>query len=154
MKNVPLTVGLGEIVTPGTLLTALILAPDGTITLDPGALHGRSELEQSVQIEPAFDQVQNARVYWIIWVAVALDESDAPVRYTGVAVSEFWIDPMQKIGYKVLAEHVNRMAEALRGGINLKTLGAPERALIARTLASLDPATWERTAYALRGALA
>ena len=154
MKNVPLTVGLGEIVTPGTLLTALILAPDGTIALDPGALHGRSELEQSVQIEPAFDQVQSAQVYWIVWVAAELDASDALVRYTGVAVSELWLDPVRKIGYKVLAEHVNRMAEALRGGINLKTLGAPARALIAQQLASLGPETWERTAGALKGALA
>ena len=154
MKSVPLTVGLGEIVAPGALLTALILAPDGTIALDPGALHGRSELEQSLQIAPTFDQVQNAQVYWIVWVAVELDEPETPVRYTGVAVSELWVDPAQKIGYKVLAEHVNRMAEALRGGLNLKTLGAHERALIARQLALLGPAVWERTADALKGALA
>ena len=154
MKQVPLTVGLGEVVSPGTLLTALILAPDGTIVLDPGALHGRSELEQSVQMVPVFDRVSNAQVYWIVWVAIALDAPKTPVRYTGVAVSELWVDPLQKIGYKVLAEHVNRMTEALRGGLNLKTLGAPERALIARQLASLGPAIWERTADVLKGALA
>ncbi len=153
-KHIPLTVGLGEIVVPGTLLTALLLAPDGTIALDPGALHGRSELEQSVQIVPAFDQVLNAQVYWIVWVAVELDASETPVRYTGIAVSELWVDPVQKIGYKVLAEHVNRMAEASRGGLNLKTLGAHERALIAKQLASLSPAMWAQTADALKGALA
>ena len=150
----PLAAGLGEAAAPGILLTALILSPDGTVVVDPGALHGRSELEQSLQIAPAFDQVTDAQVYRIVWVAVELDGTDAPVRYAGVSVSELWVDPVRKVGYKMLAEHVNRMTDAMRGGSSVHTLGAHERSLVAQQLASLSPALWERTADALKGALA
>ena len=153
-NGTPLAVGLGEVVSPGILLTALILSPDGTVAVDPGALHGRSELEQSLQIAPAFDQVQDAQVYRIVWVAVELDETEMPVRYAGMAVSELWVDPVRQIGYKMLAEHVNRMTDAMRGGSHAQILGAHERSLVARQLASLSPALWERTADVLKGALA
>jgi len=46
---IPLTTGLGEIMAPGTLLTTLVLSPDGKISIEPGALHGRSELESRLQ---------------------------------------------------------------------------------------------------------
>ncbi len=57
MKSVALSTGLGEIMAPGTLVTVLMLSPDGTITVEPGALHGRSALEQSLQLVSRRDQL-------------------------------------------------------------------------------------------------
>ena len=151
---IPLTTGLGEIMAPGTLLTAFVLTPDGTISVEPGALHGRSELESRLQWVREKEQLADQRIVWLVWVAVELDASNAPVRYKGLAASELWIDREQRMGYKVLAEDVNRMSEALRGGINLKTLGGQEKTLIARQLESLDPAVWGRSADGLKRALA
>ena len=153
MKSVALRSGLGEVVAPQTLLTSLVLAPDGAITLDPGALHGRSAIEHSVQFVPQRTQLANPQCYWLIWVAVELDASDQPLRYKGLAVSELWIDGTNRLGYKVLAEHVNRMSEALRGGVNLKSLDANARALIARQLTTVSTEVWERSAMSLKDAL-
>ena len=150
---IPLTTGLGEIMAPRTLLTALLLTPDGTISVEPGALHGRSELESRLQWVREKEQLTDPRLVWLVWVAVELDASNVPVRYKGVASSELWVDREQRVGYKVLAEHVNRMAEALRGGINLKTLGAKEKALIAQQLRSVGSDVWERSADNLKDAL-
>ena len=154
LSPVRLTAELGEIVSPGALLTALILSPDGAVALDPAALHGRSEIEQSLQVAPAFDRIQNAQTYWMIWVAAELDDAGILVRYAGLTASELWVDPVEKIGYKLLADHVNRMADAVRGDCNLRMLSARERALIAAQLASLGPGAWARTSNALKEALA
>ena len=53
MTTVPLTTGLGEIIAPRTLLTVLLLTPEGTISVEPGALHGRSELETRLRMKKA-----------------------------------------------------------------------------------------------------
>jgi len=153
-STIPLKTGLGEVMAPGTLVTALVLTPDGTIRVDPGLLHGRSEIETHLQWVRQKDELANPHVVWLVWVAVELDSSNTPVRYKGIAASELWVDRERRLGYKVLAEHVNRMAEALRGGINLKTLGAQERVLIAQQLRSLGSEVWERTADNLKAALA
>ena len=153
-RVVPLSTGVGEVMAPQTLLTALILTPEGTITIEPGALHGRSGIGSAIQLTKQRDQLLNAETYWLVWVAVELDPSNQPVRYTGASVSELFVDQVNKIGYKVLAEHVNRMAEALRGGVNLKTLDGRSRALIREQLAALSPEVWQRSAPAFREALA
>ncbi|MDP3722573.1 MAG: YwhD family protein [Candidatus Omnitrophota bacterium] len=152
-KPIPLTTGLGEVAAPGTLLTTLILSPDGAISVDPGALHGRSAIEQAIRFVPARDQLPNARCSWVIWVAVELDASNAPVRYKGLAVSELWVDPVAKAGYKVLAESVNRMSEALRGGLNLTGLDERARTLVRQQLMALSADLWERSARELKEAL-
>jgi hypothetical protein len=149
-RNVPLSTGLGEVMAPGTLVAAMWLSPDGALTVDPGLLHGRSELEQMVRMAARREELAAAQRYWTVWVAVELDQTNQPARYTGVAVSELWIDPVNKLGYKVLAEQVNRMDEAMRGRINLKPLDQQERAAIGRRLAVLAPAAWERSEPAFR----
>ena len=152
-KTVPLSSGLGEVMAPGILVTALILSPDGTIHVDPGALHGRSEIESAIRPVSSRDRAPKAQCYWLVWVAVELDGSNQPLRYKGLAASELWVDLENKTSYKVLAESVNRMAEAMRGGINLKTLGSGEKRLIAQQLATLSADAWERSAQPLKDGL-
>ena len=149
-RLIPLSTALGEILSPQTLLTVLVLSPEGSIKVDPGAIHGRSEIEQSVQFVQKRNQINNAQCFWLVWVAIELDVSQRPVRYKGVAVSELWIDPAAKRGYKSLAEAVNRMDEAMRGGVNLKTFGRTERLSIAQQLKAIDSGVWERSIEALK----
>lgn len=152
-KPIALSVGFGEIVSPQTLVVPLVVSFDGTITADAGALHGRSKLEQGIRFVGKREEALDARPCWVVWVAVELDASDQPVRYRGIAASQMWIDPVSQVGYKVLADQVNRMSEAIRGGVNLKSLDAAQRSLIAKTLSGLGQDVWQRTALALKGAL-
>ena len=153
-KTIPLSSGVGEIMAPQTLVAALILSPDGTIKVDAGALHGRSEIEQTLRMASSRGEPSSAKIYWFLWVAVELDGSNAPVRYKGIAASELFVDPATGVGYKMLTEQVNRMAEAMRGGVNLKTIGASERAAIRRYLMNFSSGVWEQSADTFKGALA
>ena len=48
-QPIPLSTSVGEVMAPHTLVTAFTISSDGKIVADAGALHGRSELEQSVE---------------------------------------------------------------------------------------------------------
>ena len=138
---------------PQTLMVPLLLSADGTIRADPGAIHGRSEWEQSLRLVQRREQVPNPATAWFVWVAVELDGTNSPVRYKGIAVSEFFLDLQAGVGYKSLAESVNRMDEAMRGGINLKTLSLRERSSIAGQLMALGSELWERSEPRFKEAL-
>ena len=153
MKTVPLTTGLGEIMEPGTLMVVLVLSPDGTVTSDSGALHGRSQLESSLQFVQKREQIHDPQVYRLIWIAVEIDPAQAPICYKGIAASELLVDTKKALGYKSLADSVNRMSEAMRGGANLKTLDPNGRTLVRQQLMSLGSEVWERSSQLFREAL-
>ncbi len=153
MKTVPLTTGLGEVMEPGTLVTALILSPDGRMSVEPGALHGRSEIESSLQFAQKREQLADAAIFWFVWVAVELDGTNHPIRYKGIAVSELIVDQAAQTGYRSVTENVNRMSEAMRGGINLKTLDVRAKSLIREQLVTLGADVWDRSTPTLKEAL-
>ena len=153
MQPLALTTGLGEVMEPGTLVTALLLAPDGRISVEAGALHGRSEMESALQFVQKRDQVPDPVGCWFVWVAVELDGSNRPVRYKGIAASELLVNQSARLAYKSVAENVNRMSEAMRGGINLKTLDARAKTLIREQLIALGSDVWERSAQTLKEGL-
>ena len=145
MPAVPLNNGIGELMAPQTLVTCIMASPDGAISIEPGALHGRSAVESSVRMAASKDQVPQPQLFWCVWTAIELDAAHAPLRYRGLAASELWIDSSAKLGFKVLAEQVNRISEAIRGGVNLKSIGPQVRAAIAQELETLAPEAWKRS---------
>lgn len=150
---VPLSQGVGEVMAPQTLLTAFVVSPGATISLDPGALHGRSEVERSIRLAPRREDLADARRYWFVWVAIELDGSGGLLCYKGVAVSELWVDEAKRVGYKALAGQVNRIAEALRGGVNLNALDHAGVELVRRQLVAVGSDLWRRSAQPLKAAL-
>ena len=154
-KSVTLSTGLGEIMAPQTLMMPLLMTPEGKITVEPGALHGRSEVESGLRfVKRREELVDGARRHWLVWVAIELDAANQPVRYKGIAVSELWVDHANQVGYKNLAASVNRISEAIRGGVNLKTLSRAEKTAIKQQILSISSASWEQSAPSLKDALA
>ena len=152
---VTLSTGLGEIMAPQTLMTPLLMTPEGQITVEPGALHGRSEMESGLRfVKRREELVEGAQRHWLVWVAIELDAATQPVRYKGIAVSELWVDRANQVGYKNLAASVNRISEAIRGGVNLKAMTSTEKAAIKQQLLLLSSASWEQSAPSLKDALA
>ena len=143
MSTIPLRAGLGEMMGPNTCMTALLVSPDGGASLEPGALHGRSRVESGIRFVSQRDELgEKAELHWLIWLAIELD-GERLVRFIGASVSEMWIDPEQKIGWKVLAAQVNGMSSALRGEVNLKGVGAREKAIAGRQLMALSGDAWD-----------
>ena len=153
-RVIPLSTGIGELMAPQTLVAALILTPDGHAKLDAGALHGRSDLESQLTWVTQRALVAQGQSYWIVWVAIELDAVEKPVRYKGLSACEMVVNPKQQVGYKSLAEHVNRMSEAMRGGINLTKLKSESRALVQQQLIHLSQELWDHSSDLLKKALA
>ena len=151
--SVPLSSGFGEILAPQTLIGAILIDPQGRLSVDPGALHGRSEVEQQLRLVKQRSLLANPEIHWIVWVAVELDPAEMPLRYKGLTASELLVDPVNKVGYKNLAEHVNRMAQAMRGDSDLAGLPVNVRTPMKNQLIAVDHRLWERTPESLRAML-
>jgi len=138
---------------PQTLVTALVLSPDGSVELDAGALHGRSVFESQFQFVKPKTLVPNSQTAWIIWVAIELDASNQPLRYKGLSTSELLVNLQHRLGYKSLADQVNRISEAIQGQASVARLDASARRVVVEKLRQLDAKLWEHADPALRAAL-
>lgn len=152
-NSIPLASGLGEVMAPGILVAPLVLSPDGQGKFDPGALHGRSQLESQLSFTGQRASVAEGQSHWMVWVAIQLDASNAPVCYHGLSVSELWVDPTRRIGYKSVAAQVNRMAEAMRGDVKVGALTPELRRAVRQHLTTLNPSLWASSSEALKKVL-
>ena len=152
-RTIPLSTKVGEVMAPQTLVAALIVGPDGTVTLDPGVLHGRSEVERGIEFVKQRDQVAGGQPFAVVWVAIELDSSNQPVRYKGTAVSELTINPTARRGYKSVAEATNRIGEAVQGKVNVAKLKPEFRASVKQRLIALGQELWDRAPDSLKQGL-
>jgi hypothetical protein len=152
-QEIPLSKGMGEVMAPQTLVTALVIAPDGSIRLDSGALHGRSQIEGQVTMVSRQELAGESQPVLVVWVALELDGANRPVRYKGVSVCQILVNPKQQLGYKSLSEHVNRMGEAIRGDINIARLSPEQRRAVTQQLVALGEALWDASDPVLKQAL-
>ena len=152
-KPILLSSSVGEIVAPQTMVTALMIAPDGTVTLDPGVLHGRSALEGSLQMVAKRDEVPEPQTHRVVWIAVELDAANKPLCYKGLSVADMFVNASARVGFKSLAQQVNRMSEAMRGDVNVNALPASVRQGLKQQLLSIGRELWTRSSEALRQAL-
>lgn len=121
-------------------LSAIIIDGDRAY-VSPGALHGRSPVEQGINWVDSLDQVPQARQYWIAWVTTGRNENGNR-GYRSVTVSPMWIDRAAMVGYKRLAAHVNDMKAALDGKIDLKDLPEESRLALIAELKSRGLQFW------------
>ena len=153
MRDINLSSGLGEVMAPQTLVTALVIGPDGAAEFDAGALHGRSRLEHGLQWAVAREQVPEPSSAWLVWVAIELDGANQPVRFKGLSVSHVLINPVQRLGYKSLADHVNRISEAVQGRVTLARLDPAAREQVPQQLRALSSRLWQAASPEFRNAV-
>jgi hypothetical protein len=119
--------------------------------IDEGTLHAKSKVEKGIKFSMNKEDVPNGRKCWIVWVAVDRKE-DGPY-YAGMTSCEMWIDKEARRGWKILAEHVNRMDRAMKRKIMLENLDANEKALLKKALIGHNAEWWERSEDELKLAL-
>ncbi|HEY8449386.1 MAG TPA: YwhD family protein [Bacillota bacterium] len=131
-------------------LSAVIIDGDRAF-VDPGALHGRSAVEQGVRWAADPGEVPNAQPYWVAWVTLGRNENGER-GYRGLTVSPMWIDPQAKVGYKRLADHVNAMKAALDGQVELGELPDTARTALAAELKGRGLRFWHNATAAFKQA--
>lgn len=120
--------------------------------VDNGALHAKSRIEKGIRFSTNREDVPNGRKCWVVWVAV--DRGESGSFYGGMAACEMWIDEEAKKGWKILADHVNRMDKAMKRNFLLEGLNETEKAALKKLLIAHSADMWERSSEALKEALA
>jgi len=120
--------------------------------IDMGALHAKSAVEKGIKWTVNKDEVPNGKPYWIVWVTV--DRNEAGPYYAGATACYMEIDREARRGYKILADHVNRMDYSLKRRIMLNELGEKEKAALKKLLIENNPQMWENSSDELKQQLA
>lgn len=87
----------------------------------------------------------------VVWVAV--DRTLEAQFYGGITACEMWIDTEARRGWKILAEHVNKLDAALKRKIDVAGLGAIEKSALKSLLISHNEAWWNASSDELKAAL-
>jgi len=129
-----------------------IIIDEGEAYIDQGAIHAKSKIERGIKFTTNRDEVPNGRKCWVVWVAVARDGGEP--YYGGVSACEMRIDAEEKKGWKILADHVNKMDYALKRRFILDGLDEAEKAALRRRLIEHNPEWWDRSPEELKEKLA
>lgn len=120
--------------------------------VDNGTLHAKSRVEKGLKFSADRSEVPNGRKCWIVWVAVDRDAEGS--FYGGLAACEMAIDTEAKRGWKILADHVNRMDKAMKRQVLVDGLDDKEKSQLRALLESHNAEWWVRTPEAIKAALA
>jgi hypothetical protein len=120
--------------------------------LDMGALHAKSKVEKGIKFSMNKEEVPNGRRCWIVWVAV--DRTEEGSYYAGVTACEMLVDTEARRGWKILADHVNKMDQAMKRRIVLDGLDEAEKATLKKQLAGHNEEWWNRSPEELKQGLA
>jgi hypothetical protein len=129
-----------------------IIIDRGEAYLDIGAMHAKSKIERGIKFSPNREEVPNGRPCWVVWVAV--DRNEEGGYYAGAASCEMLIDEEARKGWKILADHVNRLDAALKRKFMLDNIGPEEKAALKKLLIEHNPEWWERSPEELKQQLA
>lgn len=131
-------------------VSAVIIEGDEAY-IDLGALHAKSKVEKGIKFSVDKNDVPNGKKCFIVWVAA--DRNEQGAYYAGVASCEMLVDREARRGWKILADHVNRMDGAMKRKILLENLDETEKAALKKLLVENNPAMWENSSDLLKEAL-
>lgn len=120
--------------------------------VDNGTLHAKSKVEKGIKFTTDKNEVPNGRKVWVVWVAV--DRNAEGQFYGGLAACEMLVDPEAKRGWKILADHVNRMDKAMKRHVLVEGLDEKEKAALKNLLIAHNAEWWEHSSDELKQALA
>jgi hypothetical protein len=125
-----------------------VLIDEDYAKIDLGLIHAKSVVERGIQFTSDPEEVPQGKSYWIIWIAI--DRNEHGPYYAGVTACSMMVDQAKRKGWKNLAEHVNRMDDALKRRIQLTGLGAREKAALKKLLIEHEPKMWENSKAELK----
>jgi hypothetical protein len=128
-----------------------VIIDGGEAVIDIGAMHAKSKVEKGIKFSMNREDVPNGRQVWVVWVAV--DRTLEGQFYGGITACEMWIDTEARRGWKILAEHVNKLDASLKRKIDVQGLGAVDKAALKSLLISHNEAWWTSSPDELKGAL-
>lgn len=131
---------------------ACVIIDQGEAYIDVGAMHAKSKVERGIKFSPNKEDVPNGRPAWVVWVAV--DRKENGSYYAGAASCEMLIDSEARRGWKILADHVNRLDASIKRKFILDNIGPEEKAALSKLLQEHNPEWWNNSPEELKELLA
>lgn len=130
-------------------LSALFIDGDD-VFVDNGAIHAKSRLEVGVQFVQSLEEVKNPRHIQGFWVTLKRQANG--LGFAGLMPFDLWIDDSEKVGYKKLSDHVNRMDKAVRGQVDVGEVPKEVVAKAGMHLKKMRSDLWDNASDAFKSA--
>lgn len=111
--------------------------------LDIGAMHAKSDVERGIKFTVNRADSEGGKPYWLVWVTIDFKE-DGPY-FAGVAACEMVVNREKRRGYKILADHVNRMDKSMKRQILVDHMDKKSKMILANFLQTHNQEMWERS---------
>ncbi len=121
---------------------------EGKASVEIGAMHARSDVERGIKFTTDRADSEGGKPYWLVWVTID-HKADGPY-YAGVTACEMVVNREKRRGYKILADHVNKMDKSMKRQIIVDHMDEASKKVLASFLEELNPELWMRSEEQLR----
>lgn len=121
---------------------------EGKASVEIGAMHARSDVERGIKFTTDRADSEGGKPYWLVWVTID-HKADGPY-YAGVTACEMVVNREKRRGYKILADHVNKMDKSMKRQIIVDHMDETSKKVLASFLEELNPELWMRSEEQLR----
>lgn len=125
---------------------------EGTAVVDIGAMHAKSEVERGIKFTMNREDSAGGKDYWLVWVTI--DHKESGAYFAGVTACEMVVNREKRRGYKILADHVNKMDKSMKRHIIVDHMDEPSKKILADFLKSHNEEMWNNSEEKLRQGLA
>jgi len=125
----------------------IIDVEEETAVVDIGAMHARSEVERGIKFTTNREDSAGGKDYWLVWVTI--DFNPQGPYYAGVAACEMVVNREKRRGYKILADHVNRMDKSMKRKILVDHMDASSKKVLRDYLKGHNEEMWNRSSEQL-----
>ncbi|MEB7772075.1 YwhD family protein [Kurthia gibsonii] len=122
-----------------------------TAEVDIGGMHARSAVERGVKFTTNREDSEGGKPYWLVWVTI--DQKPEGGYYAGVTACEMVVNKEKRRGYKILADHVNKMDKSMKRHIIVNHMDEESKRVLHDYLKGFDEGMWSRSESALHEAL-
>lgn len=116
--------------------------------IDIGAMHAKSAVEKGIKFTTNREDSEGGKPYWLVWITIDFKE-DGPY-YAGVTACEMVVNREKRRGYKILADHVNRMDKSLKRKILVDNMDDSSKQVLAEFLQTHNQEMWDRSEEQLK----
>lgn len=114
-----------------------------TAEVDIGAMHARSAVERGIKFTTDRADSEGGKPYWLVWVTV--EQRPEGPYYAGVAACEMVINREKRRGYKILADHVNKMDKSMKRHIIVDHMDETSKQILGEFLISFNEEMWNNS---------
>lgn len=125
---------------------------EGTAAVDIGAMHAKSEVERGIKFTMNREDSAGGKDYWLVWVTI--DHKESGAYFAGVTACEMVVNREKRRGYKILADHVNKMDKSMKRHIIVEHMDEPSKKILADFLKGHNEEMWNNSEEKLRQDLA